>query len=349
MNQNLSTAQDSGSQLPAALLEGVRDAARDFWNLCKGGRSSSCFSSALSLLRSDPRITAALHFLEGNKALRNPVVEAFRDGMPEFYRHARALLHGLEKPFGYPGDFSVLEFVYDQAPHPDSPSTLGRSLDRWAENLTLPRAVRERKNFLRFWLERYAATFDDASTTKPHVLSIAAGAAREIRDMQSSLRDNLSITLLDADDRGMSFALAMLKRDPRWKLPTKIVADAVMKDFRKALPRGQEWSVIYSFGLVDYLPDSLTVRLLKRCASILAPDGRLLFCIKDARYYDPWVYDWLFDWRFVPRTREDGHALAQKAGLQVLREYMIEDGVITIYECSAEFHHTGLQSGFVQA
>ena len=63
--------------------------------------------------------------------------------------------HCVSKPFGYPGDFAILELVYNHQAHQNTPTAIGQWIDKWSISTVLPRAVKSRKNALRYYLESF--------------------------------------------------------------------------------------------------------------------------------------------------------------------------------------------------
>jgi hypothetical protein len=101
-----------------------------------------------------------------------------------------------------------------------------------------------------------------------------------------------------------------------------------------ALSSVEPFDVVYSFGLFDYLPAAVLYRCAKRFLPFLKQEGRFVFCLKDARCYDAWFYDWLYDWQFVPRTFDDGLAIAARLDLTVVETMSVEGGAVVIFVCA---------------
>jgi hypothetical protein len=80
---------------------------------------------------------------------------------------ARTWKHILTKPYGYPGDYAVLELVYDGAAHPDTRAPWAAQVDVWGIRSELPRAVAARKNALRYWMETQLDRPSAAKVTLP--------------------------------------------------------------------------------------------------------------------------------------------------------------------------------------
>jgi SAM-dependent methyltransferase len=257
---------------------------------------------------------------------------ALRRGLERLYRDARAWHHALHRPYGYLGDFALLELIYDRAAHPDTRAPWAVLADVWGTGTQLPRAVAARKNVLRSWLERCIDERPGAAPVK--ILSIACGAAREVRELGTDHLQHGQLTLLDADVRALSFAAARLRSLPQPVDIEFVIGDAIRGTGMEQVRPRAPFDVICASGLLDYVPDALAVRVLKRYAALLDGRGRFLFSLKDRRHYDAFFYDWFFDWRFSARTAEDGPALASRAGLAITDVLSVEGGTVHVFVCA---------------
>ncbi len=266
---------------------------------------------------------------DGRRAKR-----ALRQSLSALYAGAGTWGDALAKPYGYPGDYALLEIIYDRDVSPSTRTAWGSLVDVWSTQMVLPRAVRARKNVLRTWLEAFLDA-RPCEAQRARLLSIASGAARELRELDDRRLGRGAFTLLDHDARALAFASGSL--GGRAVAPDVVTVETnafhAEADLTPVAARGP-YDVIYSFGLFDYLPDELLVQCINRFAPYLDSQGKFLFCLKDRRYYDAWLYDWLYDWRFVPRTIEDGHALAARAGFKLDEQIVIEGGVVGVFVCS---------------
>ncbi len=262
------------------------------------------------------------------------VGKAFRAGLSRIHEQSWLSKQSYSKPYGYPGDFSFLEHVYDGVAHPNSSSSVGRVLDEWSVGTGLARAVIDRKNTLRVMLEEFV-TLHMASQHRPSVLSIASGAAREARELPMTILENMDLTLLDIDPRGMGFAKAFFDTRHKPLNVNTVVGDALQDSTAERLTQQGLFDLVYSFGLYDYLNDEQLLQSIAVGRQAMKSDGTFVFCLKDHRYFDAWFYDWFSNWRFFPRTIDDGYRLADQAGLSVEETYVVEGRTVCIYVCKA--------------
>ena len=266
-----------------------------------------------------------------NKKHRKMLKEAFREGLADLISISGSLRHILEKPYGYPGDFAILEHVYDCKPLPTTTDPVGRIADVWGLSRHLPTAVTARKDLLRSFLERFP-TLDDAPI---RILSLASGSAREIRELSPLTLESMDIKLIDFDKNPLEFAKSYFAAQP-WQPRIDYIVGDVIKGEGDDGFTDESFDLIYSFGLYDYLPDKYIAKSISQYLKYLKPDGKFVFALKDVTYYDAFLYDFMFDWRFVPRVKDDGFSLAAAHGLKVERTYTVDNRIINVFECTKQ-------------
>ncbi len=314
------------------LLDALALLCEEFSEKVLTSRSISCVAAHYAKLRGSAVVRALTPYAQSSRRANYRVGKVFREGIAKVTAESALMSQALQKPYGYPGDFSLLESIYQGTASPNTVSAVGQSIDLWTIGTGLARAVIDRKNALRMFIEDFATTYK-ASSSRARVLSIASGAARELRELPLDALANLDVTLLDVDLRGMYFAKAFFNSRHIPLYIETIVADVLSDETGKLFHDKAPYDLIYSFGLYDYLSDNDILKSIALSKRVLNNNGRFVFCLKDTRYYDSWFYDWGANWRFYPRTAEDGFVLAEKAGLNVEETYTIENRVVTIYIC----------------
>ena len=267
--------------------------------------------------------------LAGDDTFRE-LTKAARRGLERYYEVCGTAHHALERPFGYPGDYAILELAYDRRPHASSRTAAGQFADAWFASAPLARAVSARKDLLASVFEERALAAD-----RPlRILSIAAGAARELREMSPQALKSVEATLVDRDPRPLEFArLSLSAVAPSHRVRT-VVGDAIEGgDVVDEVGSDGPFDVIYSFGLFDYLSDEHILQTVRNFLPLLADGGQVIFCLKDRRHYDWLPAAWLYNWRFVPRTADDGPRLALELGLRVTKTWLVGEGCIAVWAC----------------
>lgn len=234
---------------------------------------------------------------------------------------SEVMRRGFEKPKGYPGDYFLLELIY--ANRLVSGTPIGAYFDGYFLNNPYAIAVRNRKDAMTRILWRVFSTAE-----RPlHLLNIACGGCREIRDacLDPALVPKVPITFscFDQDKEALDFsreALATLPPNVRSKVKFRFLEGDVLnfsKDPEHFRDLFGQPDIIYSIGLADYLPDRVLRNVVRFCYEILHASGKLIVAFKDKGQdeFAPLPPDWFCDWRFIPRTSEDIRAIVADSKL----------------------------------
>lgn len=275
----------------------------------------------MSALFGDTELQRTVQAWAEDKNIRRCVKNTVREFARPLFDVSRLLNHAVMKPQGYSGDFEILEHIYDETPFASSTGP-GIALDQWALGTTLPLAVRSRKNILKALLQ---AQIESGAT---RILSVASGAAREIRELEC-LPANVRVDLVDSDPASFQ-RLENLASPHMLSRIDRYVGDAITM---KVVP-SSAYDIIYSFGLFDYLSDKLIDRCIRNFLPSLHENGTVIFSLKDVRFYQAWFYDCFLDWSFVPRRETDGFIIAQRNGLRVEQVRRTENRAVSVYICS---------------
>lgn len=275
-------------------------------------------SAVMQTLLFDPTFQQALDRSIQDSREKEKFYELVRSLFSPIYEKCGFLKHGIQKPYGYPGDFEAFEYAYDGIKHQSTPADYA-FLDEYVFSLTLYRAICERKNLLKLLLE------ESIEQGSKRFCSIGAGSARELFELAPKL-DGMKIELMDFDQRALDFASQRLS-NRNIEVTTKCV-DARRLDYGE-----DEYDVIYSFGLFDYVSDQFVNRILRSSVKNLSEEGKIIFALKDSRYFNPWFYDLFTDMQFVTRTPEEAKKILEKNSLELDRIIPTENNAIYLIVC----------------
>ena len=248
-------------------------------------------------------VTALLHRLVGDpaKGLTDRRRSAIHSLIGELVTSPRTLLgHCYSKPRGYAGDFEIIDKIYTQ--HASSDTVAG-NWDRYFHSLEAPKAVRNRKGYLKAWLRRALERGDGPV----RMLNLASGPARDLAEFFEEfprLSDRLVVDCVELDADAIAHARNLLSgRDN--------VTFHHANVFRYRCPYA--YDLMWSAGLFDYFDDSVFERVTKRYLKALAPGGE--FVVGNFDCSNPSLPQMVLqDWILQHRTGAQLQDLARRAG-----------------------------------
>jgi len=255
-----------------------------------------------------------LEELLSDKRNTQKVKENFRHLIGSWAYKSVIMKRALDKPRGYPGDYKMLEIVYDNKPITKS---IGAYFDNYFLKNPYAVAVRIRKDRLREMLLSFLN--GTKSDSKINILNIACGSCREIKELFPGLKTKNSIIFncLDWDDEALQFS-----KDAFLQVAPKNVAFNFLKE--DVMNIGKEGSatqslakqdLVYSIGLIDYLPDRVLSKLLNSLYQTLRKEGKFILTHKNKeKTFPPVPPDWFCDWKFVSRNKDEVIKLFHNCG-----------------------------------
>jgi extracellular factor (EF) 3-hydroxypalmitic acid methyl ester biosynthesis protein len=257
-----------------------------------------------------------------------------------FLMQSPVMYRAAQKPFGYPGDYEVMRFIYER-PF-EGASLFAKSISLVFDYSRAARAVWYRKELVK---RRLRELID--SRRKPlRVLSIASGTAQELYELVHEMPDlptPLEIVLFEQDKGALTYAYRRLKPlvEARWGERGKLVylhesIKRLLGDPELFTPFGR-FDLIYSVGLFDYLRQSTAVQLARNFHARIESGGCAIIGNMAPENPDRWVMEAHLDWQLIYRSRaellEIGERAAPGAKLRILEE---ESGVNPFVEICRE-------------
>jgi len=245
-----------------------------------------------------------LEELFSDKGIMQKVKDNFRQLLGTWIYKSVIMKRAFEKPRGYPGDYKMIEIVYDNKP---ISKNIGAYFDNYFLKSPYAVAVRIRKDRLR---EMLLSFLNGTKLSKINILNIACGSCREIKELLSNLTTKSSITFscFDWDEEALKFSQDILLPIKPKNIEFKFIKEDIMnliKNDKCAESIGNQ-DLIYSIGLIDYLPDRVLKKLIYALFQLLQNDGKLILTHKNKdKTFPPVPPDWACDWKFVPRNKEE--------------------------------------------
>jgi extracellular factor (EF) 3-hydroxypalmitic acid methyl ester biosynthesis protein len=202
------------------------------------------------------------------------------------------------KPHGYPGDYRMVEWMYDLETDPCAdPGQPGivNCLDHLFATVHSVVSVWQR----RAWFARLLQLEQERRPAPLRILDVAAGGARYMQDFlqRNAGASGVEVTLVDQDASALAFC-RMQSLAP-WVDQLRTVCGPI-KQLRSFIPSG-EYDLVMCAGLFDYLDNSAAAMLLDHVAAILAPNGTIAFSnfhpSDPSRLVKAWLVDWPLNFR----------------------------------------------------
>ena len=256
----------------------------------------------------------------------------------EFLMTSPGLRRAFEKPFGYPGDYEVMNAIYER--FYEGSTLFARSVGLAFSEALCSKAVRFRKDLVKRQLK--ALLSRRAGSAAPvRVLSIGAGPAQELHELFQEVDEipvALEVVLFEQDKNALAHAFRRLTPTVDSRFPGRVRLLFLHDSIKRLLRDGSlfapfgKFDLVYSAGLLDYLQHRTGTVLTRHLAGAAAPGGQLLV----ANMVDNPARMLLqvhLDWALIYRTREEMIDIARSAvpGAQV-RILEEESGVNPFFE-----------------
>jgi len=222
----------------------------------------------------------------------------------EFYR-STLLGFSRKKPFGYPGDFKIIDMIYTH-----SVDSKYANWDRYFHQTGAARAVRNRKQYFKDWvLGQYA------KRGRLSILHLATGPGRDIAELfQENETLDITFDCVESDARAIEYCRAL---NPN---PESRIRYFQQNAFRFKPKR--KYDLIWAGGLLDYFSDEEGVKLLKRTLAWTHADGEVVLGNFNTSNPAKTFMETLLDWRLNHRDMRELCALAIRGGAHPLNIYV---------------------------
>lgn len=219
------------------------------------------------------------------------------------------------KPLGYAGDFEMMNLIYKQ--ENIGKSLFARCLQRYYINEPAAVAVRNRADYL---IGVILNELKNSNTKKPfRMLSVACGPAMEWQRLLPELGEldkQVNVDLLDQDKQALLSTQNRL-RYLQSKHPSSVNFQFINKAIKNIIVRGtecDEYDLIYSAGLFDYLSDPVAFTAAKQLFNSLRPGGKLIIGNFNVGNPNQVVMDYALDWELIYRSEEELLSLFKNIG-----------------------------------
>tara|TARA_R110000868_G_scaffold137612_1_gene351174 strand:- start:963 stop:2414 length:1452 start_codon:yes stop_codon:yes gene_type:complete len=275
-------------------------------------------SDILEPVFADPKLLAA-HKLYAERVLT-----------PDFMPGA-VMKRCYEKPLGYPGDYQIMNYVYEWQRVGNTPYEKLLHRIGIETGACVGTRLRMTQDILR------ARIAEQPGDTPINIANLGCGSAYEIYDYLKidRLPRPVNVTLIDQDQGALSHAYENAYREVvrhagRAKLKCFQASFAQLLKAGALFKTLPPQDVIYSLGLFDYLSHRRAKALAHDLYAQVAPGGKLIIAnVKTGRETCQWPLDLITDWGLVYRTEQDMRNMYE--GLDIENIEIIEDATKCVY------------------
>lgn len=218
--------------------------------------------------------------------------------------------HAYLKPYGYAGDFGVIDKMYLQT---ISEKPKLAKWDLFYHQHAAAAAVRNRKTFFK----RVVAERVAEHKGKVEVLDVASGPCRDLLEFfQEEDASNIHFDCVEADIEAILHAT----RINRKFLPQITFYNQNIFRFQTE----KKYDLIWSAGLFDYFDDKTFVRLVSRLNNYVKPGGELIIGNFAVGNPTEGYMELFLDWYLYHRSPEQLTKLAQASGATNIRRIIVD-------------------------
>lgn len=209
--------------------------------------------------------------------------------------------HGFTKPYGYPGDFMLINNIYSFNVNQDERY---KKWDLFFQNQPGAIAVRNRKEFFLNSCKKLIMK----SKRNIRVLILGSGPATDVYEFLTTYPEsNISFDLIDFDKNAIDFSMGKNEKF-NGSISYNRINVLRYKPFKT-------YDLIWSAGLFDYFKDKHFIYLIQKYINCLTEEGE--FVISNFSTDNPTrkLMEVLSDWYLNHRSKSDLLKIALAAGL----------------------------------
>jgi hypothetical protein len=227
-------------------------------------------------------------------------IDDFREKIKTILNEDTLIGHGFVKPFGYPGDFFLIDKIYQFDVNEDPRY---KNWDYFFLNQPAAYAVRNRKDFFIEYCRKLAFKKENAK-----VLILGSGPASDVYEFLTKYSggNNINFDLIDFDQSAIDFSM-----EKNEKFVGQISCNRI-----NALRFNSYklYDLIWSAGLFDYFKDKHFTFLIRKYINCLTEGGEMVisnFSTKNPtkRFME------VIDWNLNYRTESDLFRISSEANI----------------------------------
>jgi extracellular factor (EF) 3-hydroxypalmitic acid methyl ester biosynthesis protein len=230
-------------------------------------------------------------------------VDKFREAMQPILNPSTLIGFSFTKPFGYNGDFFIIEKIYQKYANPNPKYT---KWDAFIHRLPVAIAVVNRKKLAKEILTDLNNNANGG--LEKSVLILGSGPVTEVNEYMNETPGNkLVFDMIDLDQRAIDYA----------KNKNKAFLNYMNFEKRNVIRFVPEkcYDLIWSAGLFDYFKDKHFVYLIKKFYQHVNPGGEMIIGNFGVQNPSRKIMEILADWFLYHRSEEELIGFAKQAGI----------------------------------
>jgi extracellular factor (EF) 3-hydroxypalmitic acid methyl ester biosynthesis protein len=228
-------------------------------------------------------------------------IDNFRQQIKSILNENTLIGHGFVKPYGYPGDFTLIDKIYSFDINQDFQY---KNWDLFFQNQPGANAVRNRKDFFIDYCKTLVTRKKDAK-----VLILGSGPASDVYEFLTNFSggNGITIDLIDFDQSAIDFSRRKNEKFNGQISYNKI--NALRFNSYKL------YDLIWSAGLFDYFKDKHFTFLIRKYINCLDDDGEMVISNFSTKNPTKRLMEVLSDWYLNLRTESDLFRIASEANI----------------------------------
>jgi hypothetical protein len=228
-------------------------------------------------------------------------VEDFRGKIKTILNDSTLIGHAFVKPYGYPGDFILLDKIYQFDVNEDPRY---KKWDLLFQNQPAANAVRNRKDFFIKYCKNLVLKKENAK-----VLILGSGPASDVYEFLTNYPggNNATFDLIDFDQSAIDFSMEKNKKFNGQITYNRI--NALRFNSYKL------YDLIWSAGITDYFKDKHFTFLIRKYINCLLEDGEMVISNFSTKNPTRRLMEVISDWYLNHRTESDLFRIASDANI----------------------------------
>lgn len=228
-------------------------------------------------------------------------IEEFREKISFVLTNNTLMGHAFTKPYGYSGDFMLIDKIYHFSVSDDARFT---NWDNFFHIQPAAEAVRNRKSFFVEYCKKLVKRKKNSK-----VLILGSGPATDVYEFLSGYKgeNKIIFDLIDFDQNAIDFSM---KKNEKFNetISFNRINSLRFNPFKL-------YDLIWSAGMFDYFKDKHFIFLIKKYFNCLAEDGEMVISNFSTKNPTRKLMEIMGDWHLNLRTESDLFHISSEAGV----------------------------------